>query len=90
MVSAYSAEASTSTMADLAITITAPNGTENWGSGTPQTITWFSGGSIVDVKIEYSTDNGSSWNSVIASTPNTGSYAWTVPETPSSAGRICS
>ncbi|MGD2091880.1 MAG: hypothetical protein PVH61_37250, partial [Candidatus Aminicenantes bacterium] len=66
------------------LTATAPNGTENWEGGTNQTITWNSTGNITDVKIEYSTDTGASWSTVIASTPNTGSYNWTVPNTPSS------
>jgi hypothetical protein len=31
------------------------------------------------VQLEYSIDNGSTWNTIIASTPNTNSYSWTVP-----------
>jgi len=81
--SEYSTEISAATLEELSITVTAPNGGENWEATTSQTITWTSTGSIPNVKIEYSTDNGSSWNIIINSTTNTGSYNWIVPNTPS-------
>ncbi|HEX9935138.1 MAG TPA: sugar-binding protein [bacterium] len=65
------------------ITVSAPNGGESWQAGTYQTITWFCTSFTDPVKIEYSIDNGSSYSAVTASTSNTGSYAWTVPNTPS-------
>ncbi|MFN8395567.1 MAG: hypothetical protein U0176_13080 [Bacteroidia bacterium] len=40
------------------------------------------------MKLEYSTDNGTSWISIINSTPNTGSYAWTLPNTPSTQALV--
>ena len=64
------------------VTVTAPNGGETWGVGTMQNITWTSSG-VTDVKIELSTDNGSNWSDIIASTPSSGTYNWTVPNTPS-------
>ena len=63
------------------ITVTSPNGGETWSVGSSHDITWTSTGTIADVKIEYSTDSGTSYTTVIASTANTGSYAWTVPGT---------
>ncbi|NIO61840.1 MAG: hypothetical protein GTO35_04330 [Gammaproteobacteria bacterium] len=71
--------------AQRTLTVTAPNGGENWEGNTTQNITWTSTGSIANVKIEYSTDNGTSWNTVTASTANSGTYNWTVPNTPSAA-----
>ena len=60
--------------------VTSPNGGENWIQGTAQTITWLSTASAVaNVRIELSTDNGSLWSTVTSSTPNNGSYPWTVP-----------
>ncbi|MFC1692079.1 PQQ-binding-like beta-propeller repeat protein [Candidatus Latescibacterota bacterium] len=43
-------------------------------------ITWeFSG--ITNVKIEYSTDNGLTWQEIVASTPAaSGTYSWNVPD----------
>jgi len=60
------------------ITVTSPNGGENWLVGSTQNITWTSSG-VTNVKIEYSTNNGSTWASVIATTPaSSGSYLWLV------------
>ena len=67
-----------------AITVTSPNGGESWTVGTGQNITWTSTGFIANVRIEYSTTNGSAWNDVIASTTNDGSHPWTIPNSPSS------
>ena len=65
------------------VTVTAPNGGENWLATSQHNITWTSQ-IITDVSIEYSTDNGSNWVSIISSTPASGgSYNWTVPNTPS-------
>ncbi|MCP5047569.1 MAG: hypothetical protein GY940_10380 [bacterium] len=59
-----------------------------WEVGTTQFITWGWTGNIIDVKIEYSYDNGQTWNTIAASTPNTGSYQWTIPDTPSDECKI--
>jgi RHS repeat-associated protein len=67
----------------VAVTVTSPNGGENWVEGSSRVITWTSTGTVGNVKIEYSIDNGTAWTEIIASTPNDGSYNWTIPETPS-------
>ncbi|MDQ1353601.1 MAG: large repetitive protein, partial [Acidobacteriota bacterium] len=64
------------------ITVTSPNGGESWEGNTVYSITWNSTGAISNVMIEYSTTSGSSWNTITASTANSGSYNWTVPNTP--------
>ena len=52
-------------------------------AGTNHNITW-TRQAVAQVKIEYSTDNGSAWIVVVASVPSIfGSYNWTVPNTPS-------
>ncbi len=61
------------------LTLTAPNGGENWLGGSTQAVTWASTGNIQAVKLEYSANNGISWGSVITSTANDGSYNWNVP-----------
>jgi len=53
-----------------------PNGGERWIAGSTQNITWEADG-IQNIKIEYTTNSGVTWNSVVASTPNTKAYAWT-------------
>ncbi len=69
------------------ITITAPNGGENWMSGTTQTITWtYSGNPGASVKIELY--KGQALNStLISSTPigssGSGSFNWAIPSSQS-------
>ncbi len=70
------------------ITVTSPNGGENWTVGTSQNITWTSIGTSGNVKIEYSADNGTSWTEVVASTTDDGSYSWTVPNTPTTTALV--
>jgi hypothetical protein len=65
------------------ITVTSPNGGENVLVGSTQIITWSSHGTSGNVHIEYSTDNGSSWSDVIASTTDDGTHSTTIPDTPS-------
>lgn len=81
--SEYSAEVSGTTLEVPTLTVISPNTGESWEGNTNQTITWNSTGVVDDVKLEYSTNNGASWNTIIASTPNSGSYGWLVPNTPS-------
>ena len=70
------------------VSVTSPNGGENWVVGSVHNITWTSSG-IANVKIDYTTDNGTSWPPVTASTgASSGSYPWTVPNTPSTQCKI--
>jgi uncharacterized protein (TIGR02145 family) len=66
------------------IAVTSPNGGETWIVGETRNITWTSNGTSGNVKIEYSTNGGSVWNMIIASTPDNGIHPWTVSGTPSS------
>jgi hypothetical protein len=61
------------------LTVSSPNGGESWDVGSSHNITWTTSGYVGNVKIEYSTDTGSSWNSITSSTTNDGSSPWTVP-----------
>ena len=65
------------------LTIISPNGGENWFVGGNHDITWTSSGTSGTVKIEYSTDSGSTWTDIVTSTDDDGTYSWTVPNTPS-------
>ena len=69
----------------VSLTLTAPNGGETLTSGSTYEITWASEGSVGEnVKLEYSTNSGENWTTIASTTPNDGSYTWTVPDTPSS------
>jgi hypothetical protein len=65
------------------VTVTSPNGGERLEANTAHQVTWNSSGTIGEIKIEYSTDNGSSWSAIVSSTANDGSHSWTVPDNPS-------
>ncbi len=60
------------------ITITSPDISDVWDIGSIQLITWNSTGTITDVKIELY-ENSIFVMEITASTPNDGSYSWTVP-----------
>ena len=70
------------------VAVTSPDGGESWIAGTTHDIQWTSTGSVANVKIEYSANNGSSWSAVIASTPNDGAHPWSVPNSPTTLGRV--
>lgn len=71
------------------ITVTSPNTATTWYVFEQNTITWTSAYlASPNVMIEYSINNGTSWNTIVAATPNTGNYAWTVPNTPSTQALI--
>ncbi len=67
--------------AEEVLAVTSPNGGESWEVGAQQNILWSGLDETADnVKLEYSKDNfNSDVNTIVASTPNDGSYAWTLP-----------
>ena len=66
------------------IILTSPNGGEQWPVGSVQEIRWITGSAPVgDVRIEYSTDSGSTWTEIIDRTENDGVFEWEIPDTPS-------
>ena len=66
------------------LTVTSPNGGEVWHVGSTRNITWSKSGSTgSSVKLQYSTNGGSSWKTIHDSTPNDGSYSWRIPNEPS-------
>ena len=75
-----------STTSEKSLVLESPNGNEVWVVGTQQEISWKSEGiGSVEVKIEYSTDYGATFNLINFQTNTDGSniYNWTVPNTPS-------
>ena len=63
------------------LALTSPNGGEVLKTGTMHTITWETAeGTVTNVWIEYSTDNGADWTEVAPQNEgNTHSYEWLVP-----------
>jgi len=70
------------------ISVNSPNGGENWRVGSTNDITWTSQNFSNNVKIEYSTNAGSTWNTIVPSTPDDGVHPWTIPNTPTTQARV--
>jgi len=68
-----------SIVASPGLTVTSPNGRKSWIGGSIHDITWTTTGTVVNIKLEYSLNNGTAWTTIIASTANTNSYSWTLP-----------
>ena len=67
------------------ITVISPNGGEVWPAGSSQNIKWTSTG-VINVKLDYSTNNGSSWTQIVANTlASIGNFAWAIPNIQSSS-----
>jgi len=70
------------------VALTSPVGGETWLASSSKNITWTSTG-VTNVKLEYSSDGGTNWSSIIASTAAAaGTYAWTTPATTSNGYKI--
>jgi hypothetical protein len=70
------------------ITVKRPNGGETWTVGEKRAVRWDWTGWTSSVDIEFSTDGGGTWNSVLSGVNNDGDALWTVPNTPSTACRV--
>lgn len=69
------------------IAVIYPNGGENWEVGKTPFINWQSQ-NIGNVTLEYSINNGSSWNFIATVAANSQKYNWTVPSNTSSQCKI--
>jgi len=65
------------------ITVISPNGGENWGINTTQTVLWASQGVVLNLNIDLSTNNGTDWITLVSNTINDGNEPVVVPNTPS-------
>lgn len=74
--------------------VTAPNTAVSWAGNSSQTVTWnvasttASPVSCANVKISISTDGGSTFSTLVASTANDGSEVVTIPNTPTTTARV--
>ncbi|AEV98828.1 peptidase [Niastella koreensis] len=74
--------------------VTSPNTAVSWAGGSSQTITWNVASttaapvSCANVKISLSTDGGTTFSTLVASTANDGSEVVTIPNTPTTTARI--
>ena len=78
-------------IANAALAVTAPATGASWTIGTARSITWSTNLPPTDtVRIELSRNDGTSYTTLAASAPNSGSFAWTAtgPATTSALVRI--
>jgi hypothetical protein len=69
--------------------LVSPNGGEVWQTGSRYPIEWTWTGTVADVSLSYSTDGFTAIShTIVVSTPNTGTYTWTTPITPSNSVRV--
>jgi hypothetical protein len=64
------------------LSLTSLTGGQVIRGGTSVAITWTASDlhlGATPIKIEYSSDNGLTWNTIAASTANSGTYSWSVP-----------
>jgi len=55
-----------------------PNGGENWIIGEPYEIAWTSE-NVERIAIDYSLNNGTTWDNILADAPSNGLFNWVVP-----------
>lgn len=70
------------------LTLKYPNGGEFWQVGKVPAIIWDSSSLSADVVLEYSTNNGSSWNPITTVSSTTNSYNWTIPNNVSTECKV--
>ena len=61
------------------ITVTSPNGSEEWERGNPYDITWTSNDFTDNVKIELYKNSSSAYTELISSTENDSIWEWDIP-----------
>lgn len=68
------------------INVLSPGGGENWYYGTTENIAWSVGGGVGpgDVNLEYSVNNGSTWNTITSVGVGSSPYPWLIPDEDSS------
>lgn len=59
--------------------VLSPNGGEQWEARSIHDVIWNFPRFLGSLKVQYSTDGGASWETIVSSTPNDGVYSWTLP-----------
>ncbi len=72
------------------VVVGSPNGGETWAVGSVQNIIWsaFDDVAVTSVALWYSTEEGVNPKEIASGLANSGSYAWTLPNTPTTLGRV--
>lgn len=71
---------STFSIYNWSIAISQPNSSSTWSVGSTQIINWIVE-NINNINIDYTTNNGTSWNNIVTNQlASTGSYSWVIPD----------
>jgi hypothetical protein len=73
------------------VTLTSPDGGEDWKAGSSHAITWSASDNVgvTAVDLAWSADGGTTWpGSIATSLANSGTFTWTVPDAPGGNLRV--
>ncbi len=73
------------------VTMTSPNGSEDWKAGSQHALTWTASDNVgvTAVDLALSFDGGTTYpNNIATGLANSGSFSWTVPDTVSASMRV--
>lgn len=72
------------------VTLSTPDGGETIACGSVKAITWNATDNVgvTTVDVHYSLNGGSTWTPLATGIANTGTYGWSVPNTPSATARV--
>ncbi|MBI1796194.1 MAG: hypothetical protein HYR74_03990 [Candidatus Eisenbacteria bacterium] len=73
------------------VTVNAPNGGETWKAGSSHAITWTANDNVgvTAIDIAWSSDGGATYpNAIATGIANSGTYAWSVPNAPTTTARV--
>ena len=70
------------------VSLTSPDGGQSWKYGTVHNITWSAAG-ITEVALDYRTATANPWIEIVTGLDaTTGTYAWTIPNAPTSEASV--
>lgn len=72
------------------VSVTSPNGGETVTAGASRSVTWSASDNVAvaTVDLDYSANGGSSWSAIASGLGNSGSFAWPVPNAPSTQALV--
>lgn len=72
------------------VNLSSPDGGEVWKAGSPQVIAWSAtdNTAVTSVDIDWSPTGAAPWTSLVSAGANGGSYAWSVPDSPTAAAKV--
>lgn len=73
------------------VTVVAPNGGESLVAGSTTQIQWTASdadGDALTIDVEFSANDGTTWQTLVTDVANGGSLGWTVPATTTTSGRV--